>query len=93
MNELINDYAKYLNAEHNLNKTIDAINQTCKEINGENYQKPIVRIVNPLQVYKYMKNGVKPITIYPDRLTERIVFVFYKDDTKDLYRQGLKHEL
>ena len=48
MNELINDYAKYLDAEHNLNKTIDAINQTCKEINGENYQKPIVRIVNPL---------------------------------------------
>lgn len=54
-----------------------------------------LRRLTPRTIKGYVnnKNGVKPITIYPDRLTERIVFVFYTDDTKDLYRQWLKHEL
>ena len=58
-----------------------------------NYEKPVVRIINPLQVYKYMKQGVSPISLYPDTTTEKVVFVFYKDETQELYRQWLNREI
>lgn len=59
----------------------------------DNYEKPVVRIINPLQVYKYMKQGIHPICLYPDITTEKVVFVFYKDETQKLYRQWLKREI
>lgn len=40
-----------------------------------------------------MKNGVEPIMMYPDLTTERIVFVFYKENTHDLYKKWLNREI
>ena len=56
-------------------------------------EQETVKIINPLQVFKYMKNGVEPVSLYPDLETEKIVFVFYKKDTKELYRQWLNREI
>lgn len=57
------------------------------------YDKPTVKIVNPLQVYKYMKQGVYPVEMFPDTATEKVVFVFYKSDTQALYKLWLNREI
>lgn len=57
------------------------------------FEKPVVRIVNPLQVYKYMNQGIFPISLYPDKNTEKVVFVFYKDETQELYKLWLNREI
>lgn len=51
-----------------------------------------VRIVNPSQQYKYMKHGIYPIDIYPG-YDGRIVYVFIKDETKEIYQKWIDHEL
>lgn len=51
-----------------------------------------VRIVNPAQQYKYMKHGVYPIDIYPS-YDGRNVFIFYRDDTKEVFDKWVNHEL
>lgn len=56
-------------------------------------ERPVVKIINPLQVFKYMKHGVSPVNLYPDIKTEKVVFVFYKDETRELYKLWLNHEI
>lgn len=51
-----------------------------------------VRIINYIQANKYMKNGVYPIDIYPG-YDNKIVFIFLKESTKDLYERWISHEL
>lgn len=50
-----------------------------------------VRIVNPAQQAMYMKHGVYPIDIYVG-YNSKIVFLFVKDDTKDVYEKWLNHD-
>lgn len=90
MNEL---KQRYMESMNKLDDSIDELNNTCEKVNEGLFDKPIVRIVNPLQVFKYMKNGVEPIMMYPDLTTERIVFVFYKENTHDLYKKWLNREI
>ena len=90
MNEL---KQRYMESMNKLDDSIDELNKTCEKVNEGLFDKPIVRIVNPLQVFKYMKYGVEPIMMYPDLTTERIVFVFYKENTHDLYKKWLNREI
>ena len=52
----------------------------------------VVNIVNFKQVALYLKHNVKPIDIklgYKDK----IIFIFNKEDTKEVFDKWVKHEL
>jgi cytochrome b involved in lipid metabolism len=56
----------------------------------------VFRIINPKQVRLYIKNKVYPIDMYAsidDRGNDVIVYVFLREETKDLYQAWLAHEL
>lgn len=59
-------------------------------------EKEVCRIVNELQYKKYVKHRVFPIDMYPG-ITEDgkdiIVYIFLREETKDLYQAWLNHEL
>lgn len=53
-----------------------------------------VKIVNKMQVDKYLKAGVKPIDLFFDHKTDTTVFIYEKDDKlRDLYTKWLNREL
>lgn len=52
--------------------------------------KATVRVVNIKQACAYIKNGVKPLNVY---YTNRIVFVFDKESTSELFDKWRKYEL
>ena len=59
-------------------------------------EKEVCRIVNELQYKKYVKNRVFPIDMYPGITSEGkdiIVYIFLREETKDLYQKWLDHEL
>ena len=49
-----------------------------------------VNIVNIRQASLYIKHGLKPIDIF---YTDKIVFVFYADETKELFELWKTHAL
>ena len=49
-----------------------------------------VKIVNLKQAAMYIKNGVKPIDI---EYTNKIVFIFNEEETKEAWRKWLNYEL
>lgn len=56
----------------------------------------VCRIVNELQYKKYIKHGAYPIDIYPSVTMEGkdiIVYIFLKEETKELYQRWVNHEL
>lgn len=53
----------------------------------------MIKIVNPLQVKLYIKNEVKPIDLYYNPNTDKIVYIFKKEDTVELYKKWCKREL
>lgn len=52
--------------------------------------KETVSIVNLKQVGLYIKNGVKPIDV---QFTDRLVFIFDKDQCSKLFDKWCKYEL
>ncbi len=53
-----------------------------------------LKIVNKMQVDKYLKAGVKPMDLFYDYKTNTTVFVYEKNDKlKDLYIKWLNREL
>lgn len=50
-----------------------------------------VKIVDPKQTMLYIKHGVKPIDIYVEN--DRIIYVFTKAETRELYTKWLNREL
>lgn len=59
-------------------------------------EKDVCRIVNPKQRDLYIKHRAFPIDIYPSIDTDGkdiVVYIFSKEDTKELYKQWLNHEL
>lgn len=59
-------------------------------------EKEVCRIVNELQYKKYVKNRVFPIDMYPGISQDGkdiIVYIFLREETKDLYQKWLNHEL
>jgi hypothetical protein len=56
----------------------------------------VCRIVNPKQRDLYIKHRVFPIDIYPsidEKGNDITVFIFLREETKDLYQLWLSHEL
>ena len=52
-----------------------------------------VRIKDIHQSYLFLKNGARPVDIYPLLDKEGIVFVFLKSETKELYEKYRRFEL
>lgn len=50
----------------------------------------IVKIINYKQASMYIKHGVKPIDLY---YTDVLVFVFDRDETREVYDKWCKYEL
>lgn len=53
-------------------------------------QNGTIAIVNYKQASMYIKHGVKPIDLYYDGV---LVFVFNRDETKEVYDKWCKYEL
>ena len=51
-----------------------------------------VYIVNTLQVYKYLLNDLAPIDVLPGE-DNKIVFVYNRQESRDLYDKWCKREL
>lgn len=86
MKELIMKYAESMNKVEEARQELE---KTCKEINLKYYKEPVVRVYNNQQAFYYLANGIKPLEIYPDVVAKRIVFVFRKAETKELYGKWL----
>lgn len=59
-------------------------------------ENEIYRIINPKQARLYIKNRVFPIDLYTSidkNDNDVIVYVFLREETKDLYQAWLAHEL
>ena len=59
-------------------------------------EKEVCRILNPKQWKLYIKHNVYPIDIYSsfdNNGNDVIVFIFLKEETKDLYQAWLNYEL
>ena len=59
-------------------------------------QSEVYRIINQKQAKLYIKSGVYPIDLYTSidkNDNDVIVFVFLREETKDLYQAWLAHEL
>ena len=52
-----------------------------------------VKIVNPKQMAKYMKYGVKPLDMFYDANTDRVVYIFDQEKTEPLFEKWRKFEL
>lgn len=59
-------------------------------------EREVVRVVNEIQYKRYIKHRVFPIDIYPSKDRDGkdiVVYIFLKEETKDLYQLWLNHEL
>lgn len=65
--------------------------------NKEYLASEAIRILDPRQAALYWNNHVEPLDIYPSRdyKTNKalIVFVFKRDETKEVFDLWCKHEL
>ena len=62
-------------------------------VTGKCYEtKECVYIVNPLQVYKYLLNDLPPLDVLPGE-DNKIVFVYNRQESRDLYDKWCKREL
>lgn len=52
--------------------------------------KNIIKIVNYKQASMYIKYGIKPIDLY---YTDTLVFIFNRNETKEVYDKWCKYEL
>lgn len=59
-------------------------------------EKEVCRIVNEVQYKRYIKHRVFPIDMYPgisEDGKDIIVYIFLREETKELYQKWLAHEL
>lgn len=56
-------------------------------------KESFVKIMNPLQVKLYIKHGIKPIDMYYNPSTDRVIFIYKTSETKDLYELWKNREL
>ena len=59
------------------------------ERDGFMKNKDTVKIFIMKQVKLYIENGVKPIDVLYDERYDTLVYVFNKDETKDIYKKWL----
>jgi hypothetical protein len=66
-------------------------------LHPRNYnQNEVYRLINPKQVKLYIKHKVYPIDMYSSidgNSNDVVVYVFLREETKDLYQKWLAHEL
>jgi len=66
-------------------------------LHPRNYTRnEVYRIINPKQIRLYIKNNVYPIDMYAsydDKGNDVTVYVFLREETKELYQAWLAHEL
>ena len=66
-------------------------------LHPRNYTRnEVYRIINPKQIRLYIKNNVYPIDMYAsydDKGNDVTVYVFLREETKDLYQAWLEHKL
>ena len=55
--------------------------------------KELVHIINPVQAGLYIKHGVKPIDMYWDDESKKLIFMFSKKETKELFALWCDHKL
>ena len=60
-------------------------------IDGEEIE--IVNILNMKQVHQYIKHGLKPLDVYIDKTTDKMIFVFDRFKSYELYVKWCKREL
>ena len=60
-------------------------------VNGEEIE--IVNILNMKQVHQYIKYGLKPLDVYIDKTTDKMIFVFDRFKSYDLYVKWCNREL
>lgn len=46
-----------------------------------------IKIKNQFQVKAYLSDGVKPIDVYYDKEIDKIVFIFKKEDTTEVWKK------
>lgn len=51
------------------------------------YGVEYVRIRNQFQAKAYLSDGVKPVDVYYDEKIDKIIFVFKKEDTKEVWEK------
>lgn len=65
--------------------------------NKEYYANEAIRILDPQQAALYWAHGIEPLDIYSSRDYKTgkalIVFVFKRDETKEVFDLWCKHEL
>ena len=66
-------------------------------LHPRNYTRnEVYRIINPKQIRLYIKNNVYPIDMYAsydDKGNDVTVYVFLREETKDLYQAWLENKL
>lgn len=63
------------------------------KITGKVYEaEDCVFIINALQTFKYLENGAELVDLTCGE-NNKLVFVFFRDKTYDLYDKWCKHEL
>jgi len=73
------------------------MSEVTSEYRNKKYQTTgTVRLLNQKQAAFYWANGVEPLDIYLSRNFEtgepRIVYIFSREDTKDLYEEWIKQK-
>ena len=66
-------------------------NINTMNIDGEEIK--VVNIVNTKQAYQYIKHGLKPVDIYVDEVSGKLIYVFDKLKSYELYTKWCNYEL
>lgn len=53
----------------------------------------VVYCKDPKQQKLYLKHHARLVDVFYSEMDDRVVFVFWRKDTKDLYQKWKKHEL
>ena len=64
-----------------------------KTININGKEIKVVNIVNTKQAYQYIKHGLKPLDIYVDEVTGKLIYVFYRLKSQELFTKWVNYEL
>ena len=66
-------------------------NINTMNVNGEEIK--VVNIVNTKQAYQYIKHGLKPLDICADEVTGKLIYVFDRLKSQELFTKWVNYEL
>lgn len=53
----------------------------------------VVFILNTAQMIKYVKNGLKPLDIFYSEISQKVIYVYGKEESHEFYELWCKREL